>query len=258
MLRLIPARAGNTKRRPLAGNRKPAHPRSRGEHLPPSSSTTESSGSSPLARGTQAFSTFTNTRTLAHPRSRGEHSHAIIRGNLQFGSSPLARGTLLVRGQWLVPPPGSSPLARGTLLHGRHESRRVRLIPARAGNTARSRRATRSGQAHPRSRGEHARKEHTNDAPPGSSPLARGTQIHGELVPFLFRLIPARAGNTTPGMLKLSPTTAHPRSRGEHSGPLWSRAHPRGSSPLARGTRSPTRGKLAAFRLIPARAGNTW
>ena len=114
VLRLIPARAGNTKRRPLAGNRKPAHPRSRGEHLPPSSSTTESSGSSPLARGTQAFSTFTNTRTLAHPRSRGEHSHAIIRGNLQFGSSPLARGTLLVRGQWLVPP---------------------RLIPARAGNT---------------------------------------------------------------------------------------------------------------------------
>ena len=93
VLRLIPARAGNTKRRPLAGNRKPAHPRSRGEHIFQRSLAAGHSGSSPLARGTplrtspemQALRLIparagnTSARwcsrspTPAHPRSRGEH-----------------------------------------------------------------------------------------------------------------------------------------------------------------------------------------
>ena len=52
LMRLIPARAGNTSRT-LAGMRhRPAHPRSRGEHDGAALRVDDSCGSSPLARGT--------------------------------------------------------------------------------------------------------------------------------------------------------------------------------------------------------------
>ena len=50
---------------------------------------------------------------------------------------------------------------------------------------------------------------------------------------------------------------AHPRSRGEHPQITSHRPRSFGSSPLARGTRRRTSVKMAASRLIPARAGNT-
>ena len=50
---LIPARAGNTKTRPETKYTMRAHPRSRGEHWISASSSSVSSGSSPLARGTR-------------------------------------------------------------------------------------------------------------------------------------------------------------------------------------------------------------
>ena len=50
---LIPARAGNTMNLSVVFNPSGAHPRSRGEHLASCDSFRPSSGSSPLARGTQ-------------------------------------------------------------------------------------------------------------------------------------------------------------------------------------------------------------
>ena len=50
--RLIPARAGNTMGPPTGEVGFTAHPRSRGEHTPPSTTTFSLFGSSPLARGT--------------------------------------------------------------------------------------------------------------------------------------------------------------------------------------------------------------
>ena len=111
--RFIPARAGNTTpRRPRCCAR-PVHPRSRGEHSSRSMTSSQSSGSSPLARGTPcpllpAFerprfipARAGNTRcprtraewTAVHPRSRGEHFFAVFFAGGVFGSSPLARGT---------------------------------------------------------------------------------------------------------------------------------------------------------------------
>ena len=52
--RLIPARAGNTLKRVSTNMSMKAHPRSRGEHIRLSTGITSSSGSSPLARGTQS------------------------------------------------------------------------------------------------------------------------------------------------------------------------------------------------------------
>ena len=53
LLRLIPARAGNTDVQARHRRACPAHPRSRGEHVEPDWKTEAGDGSSPLARGTQ-------------------------------------------------------------------------------------------------------------------------------------------------------------------------------------------------------------
>ena len=91
---------------------------------------------------------------------------------------------------------GSSPLARGTQVNGISQLTKIRLIPARSGNTIIIITPDSVTTAHPRSRGEHNKRL----IPPlnngGSSPLARGTPstISGTLLST--RLIPARAGNT--------------------------------------------------------------
>ena len=132
-----------------------------------------------------------------------------------------------------------------------------RLIPAHAGKTRPRRRACRAPAAHPRSRGENARRGGPITSAPGSSPLTRGKLVSRSQANEVFRLIPAHAGKTSD--VKLTPLTpsAHPRSRGENSTARVGRRTFGGSSPL-------TRGKLYLLppgslpsRLIPAHAGKT-
>ena len=257
-VRFIPARAGNTDVFEAASIVDTVHPRSRGEHagrgrprgscgrfIParagnttfPRPSRADTSGSSPLARGTHPHGQIARqprrfiparagntdrgreSRHLrpVHPRSRGEHMPPIAREKLQGGSSPLARGT-----------PGTVFVVNDN----------DRFIPARAGNTGRRRRRPGASPVHPRSRGEHLHESASGCVPPGSSPLARGTPARAPVDGGRKRFIPARAGNTDRGCCGSRGTTVHPRSRGEHalssrSGRAWP-----GSSPLARGTRA--------------------
>ena len=193
--RLIPARAGNTRRTLRIPFQAPAHPRSRGEHWRAENLGSDDHGSSPLARGTQILRPIKvaairliparagNTLHVynshfspsAHPRSRGEH--------LEQVRAPATRG-------------GSSPLARGTLGGRIVMCCCYRLIPARAGNTIRLSLGHEVTSAHPRSRGEHAAAPVTPVSIDGSSPLARGTQANVIMGWRGERLIPARAGNT--------------------------------------------------------------
>ena len=174
-LRIIPARAGFT-RRPRGSRPRPRdHPRSRGVYHATGSRVEGLDGSSPLARGLlhrqpplqhrqgiiPARAGFTRPprppvrARKDHPRSRGVYGRMTTRQAEKAGSSPLARGLrrlgiglsarLLdhprsrgVYGQGrrsLGLKPGSSPLARG--LRGRLEQDRRpgRIIPARAGFT---------------------------------------------------------------------------------------------------------------------------
>ncbi len=71
----------------------------------------------------------------------------------------------------------------------------------------------------------------------------------------LHRLIPARAGSTRHQAHQKSQSTAHPRSRGEHSWSFPSCLSCFGSSPLVRGTCHACSLRHSGGRLIPARAG---
>ena len=172
----------------------------------------------------------------AHPRSRGEHMTDTTLKLTEAGSSPLARGT-------------QKELRQAITFPG--------LIPARAGNTDTTRRYLLGLRAHPRSRGEHRKPAMTKSTPPGSSPLARGTQSLRAFHIFGVGLIPARAGNTSPCPALPGLRRAHPRSRGEHDRIRSAAARCVGSSPLARGTPRQPRRRAPTMRLIPARAGNT-
>ena len=92
---------------------------------------------------------------------------------------------------------------------------------------------------------------------PGSSPLARGLLKNRDTGVVILGIIPARAGFTWPGTTASSSSTDHPRSRGVYPPPQKKGANPNGSSPLARGFRSPTDWHPPPRRIIPARAGFT-
>ena len=171
-----------------------------------------------------------------HPRSRGEHS----------STNPSA-----------PPRSGSSPFARGTLNIEVSEALVGRFIPARAGNTSRRIPGPSLITVHPRSRGEHIRRFARTGEEIGSSPLARGTPTSGRWFQISGRFIPARAGNTRPGLVQSRRSAVHPRSRGEHHLKTVPQRRSTGSSPLARGTPTRASDRRRRRRFIPARAGNT-
>ena len=172
-LRIIPARAGFTRREPPTWRPGADHPRSRGVYRTPSVGSCSTSGSSPLARGLPrrdsgergqvgiipARAGFTVLHEIGrdekadHPRSRGVYRWAIKKIEKRNGSSPLARG--------LRRDPMRSIAA-------------TRIIPARAGFTSRTGATSAASGDHPRSRGVYSTPRGRTRATSGSSPLARG------------------------------------------------------------------------------------
>ena len=114
LCRIIPARAGFTRRRRAHRGHARDHPRSRGVYRRPSRTWLTVRGSSPLARGLRhsqnrlsflvriipARAGFTSTTAgwcpppRDHPRSRGVYSRRGVNFPRHRGSSPLARGLL--------------------------------------------------------------------------------------------------------------------------------------------------------------------
>ena len=132
-----------------------------------------------------------------------------------------------------------------------------RIIPARAGFTRYGVRHKLSLKDHPRSRGVY---RFTVSAPrtgAGSSPLARGL-LDGDISGAInTRIIPARAGFTSPRQNRTRPIRDHPRSRGVYTGSPSATERKAGSSPLARGLRVDKKPAEATPGIIPARAGFT-
>ena len=176
------------------------------------------------------------THTWDHPRSRGVYQPTGLSGLCGEGSSPLARGL-------------RDRLAQAPAQAG--------IIPARAGFTTHNGVVGRSVPDHPRSRGVYLTTYVTQSSYSGSSPLARGLLDRCLCASCRGRIIPARAGFTVQGGLRLDPIPDHPRSRGVYGASGREIAIWGGSSPLARGL--PAGPHLSAGRrgIIPARAGFT-
>ena len=170
---------------------------------------------------------------------------------------PRSRGVYRTLARFISVSRGSSPLARGLPMSWGESRVDARIIPARAGFTARRRSRSWPAPDHPRSRGVYPRRTSGRMRHRGSSPLARGLRGGVHRPGDRRRIIPARAGFTcSPGR---TPRRArdHPRSRGVYGPCSTSGSRAPGSSPLARGLHLRDAAPLAAARIIPARAGFT-
>ncbi len=110
---------------------------------------------------------------------------------------------------------------------------------------------------YPRWRGELIYSKPSECIPGGLSPLARGTRRLPPAQPWIFRFIPAGAGNSGSLTQRLSALTVYPRWRGELAYRLVIAPPQLGLSPLARGTQYAFNHCQAYFRFIPAGAGNS-
>ena len=132
-----------------------------------------------------------------------------------------------------------------------------RIIPARAGPTAR-RCCPCVGRAdHPRSCGANRCSDSSHLVAYGSSPLVRGQRRYSELPHIRWRIIPARAGPTNDMISTCSGMSDHPRSCGANLSWVFRHFCHCGSSPLVRGQRLRCIRKFFERRIIPARAGPT-
>ena len=144
-----------------------------------------------------------STRTSATPTGTAP-DHPRIRGEHGSGQDGKRCGV------------GSSPHTRGARPSACRSCRRRGIIPAYAGSTNLPARRHQIPGDHPRIRGEHAARITPQTLAGGSSPHTRGAlhprarrvQEHG--------IIPAYAGSTPASRSQPSPTTDHPRIRGEH------------------------------------------
>ena len=110
---------------------------------------------------------------------------------------------------------------------------------------------------HPRSRGVYQPTGLSGLCGEGSSPLARGLRDRLAQAPAQAGIIPARAGFTTHNGVVGRSVPDHPRSRGVYLTRYVTQSSYSGSSPLARGLRSPSAPALRPAGIIPARAGFT-
>ena len=253
---IIPALAGNTADLDLIFTRTPDHPRACGEHYPLSSCNCTVRGSSPRLRGTPtvvpqrglhggiipalAGNTFGISPPCArmrdHPRACGEHSATLFSWIFIMGSSPRLRGTQ-PQHPWRRRCPG--------------------IIPALAGNTAKTICTHRNRRDHPRACGEHFIASNVATRLMGSSPRLRGTRAGSWGWRRPNRIIPALAGNTKRVTWNARPSGDHPRACGEHITPNPLANAILGSSPRLRGTRIVGYCGHAVRGIIPALAGNT-
>ena len=193
--RIIPARAGFTLPRMMAGPTMRDHPRSRGVYCDLVPLSDGVPGSSPLARGLRARFLAEAAQVRIIPARAGftPIDRHIARA---LSDHPRSRGVYEADGAGWSGRAGSSPLARGLRARFLAETAQVRIIPARAGFTARPSTPSPGRSDHPRSRGVYVGRASGHDEVGGSSPLARGLPQRARLVAVGRGIIPARAGFT--------------------------------------------------------------
>ena len=189
------------------------HPRSCGVYAAVLRALSWAVGSSPLARGLPAARLNTTIATRIIPARAGFTSGSES-CSWRPPDHPRSRGVYREAEERMARKAGSSPLARG-LHHAAHaRPRGRRIIPARAGFTGSRTAPCAREWDHPRSRGAYIPDEQIGADRAGSSPLARGLPRNRARRPPGGRIIPARAGFTSPMNKSVQTAQDHPRSRG--------------------------------------------
>ena len=255
-LRFIPARAGNSPNAEHSDLTDTVHPRACGEQGAPRMSISTAAGSSPRVRGTapRAMTSHNGRRFIP---ARAGNRLANDPGCSDPAVHPRACGE-----QVLILGPcdkhvGSSPRVRGTVVTDVEARIRNRFIPARAGNSRRSTKASPQRAVHPRACGEQLVRAGVRLQNIGSSPRVRGTDDPALAVEHVRRFIPARAGNSGSGDSGLLDDAVHPRACGEQDDFPKFTSTVIGSSPRVRGTAPIRPYRNRQHRFIPARAGNS-
>ena len=210
---------------PRAGRRpvRPRRHRRRGGLIPASGETT-------CARSCCTAS------ARAHPRERGDDILSLRLIIDRSGSSPRA-------GRRRTP----DPLA----------VRRERLIPASGETTTDGATPSIPARAHPRERGDDARKAFLRLRSFGSSPRAGRRPGHGRAALQGARLIPASGETTRRPPWACGRRAAHPRERGDDSAPALGLRSAGGSSPRAGRRHALSVEVKDVVRLIPASGETT-
>ena len=158
-------------------------------------------------------------------------------------------------GCWLVC--GSSPRVRGKPAGSCRVPPRLRIIPARAGQTRPDTCPLLGRSDHPRACGANLTPTGSNMVGLGSSPRVRGKPLDLLVAVVDLRIIPARAGQTRHSMRRIPAIADHPRACGANAAYFCTVALESGSSPRVRGKQ--LRGLHGGhhLRIIPARAGQT-
>ena len=231
------------------------HPRARGERPTRQPAEITLVGSSPRSRGTSRHPIVQVVGHRFIPALAGNVS-ATRRYHSGIAVHPRARGERRARRTSASRSAGSSPRSRGTLVRVVVDAKRVRFIPALAGNVEAPGGRRRRPSVHPRARGERSADTSAGANGVGSSPRSRGTFGPRDPRRLGDRFIPALAGNVLQEEPGRQRPAVHPRARGERGGP-WARgAVDVGSSPRSRGTLPKGWPLVLSKRFIPALAGN--
>ena len=172
--RIIPAHAGNTRRRGPCRRSARDHPRTCGEHMLAHPVPITAWGSSPHMRGTPAAGCPRRSTGGIIPTHAGNTKHQAGR-KARSGDHPRTCGEHTYSVVLPVSLPGSSPHMRGTRHAQGRNHRRRGIIPAHAGNTSGRGGFGSTIRDHPRTCGEHCVYSVTNRSLEGSSPHMRGT-----------------------------------------------------------------------------------
>ena len=152
--RIIPAHAGNTIQELSTFFRLRDHPRSCGEYSLAVSLSSRSLGSSPLMRGIRDMAHIFTSKARIIPAHAG-NTYIVVFLELRCEDHPRSCGEYYLFRNLLLLSAGSSPLMRGIPFRRLPIDRRLRIIPAHAGNTQRFRFCFRHSKDHPRSCGEY-------------------------------------------------------------------------------------------------------
>ena len=152
-------------------------------------------GSSPRVRGKPSHRVMVEAEFRIIPARAGQTPpmRTITQSTTDH---PRACGANLVAclGHHLLP--GSSPRVRGKHRHRQWHRRQGRIIPARAGQTARPSNAPACPTDHPRACGANSSFQSDGTFEIGSSPRVRGKRDLVLVIVEERRIIPARAGQT--------------------------------------------------------------